>query len=68
MGNHGAPAEYRAASSHTERWRARGEVDLSHKHLFDDKMERHQTVEEAATKTKIWMAKDQMDTDTSQTD
>lgn len=51
MGNHGALAEFREASSHTGRWRVREEEDHLHKHLFDDKMERHQIAGKAATMT-----------------
>ena len=70
MENHGVQAECRAAFSHIEKWRAsEEEANSSRHHQLDGwVVERPQTVDEEVMRIKIWMAKDQTDTDTSQTD
>ena len=68
MENHGVQAECQAAFLHTEKWRASEEVVNSFHHQHDEWLERLRTVDEEVMRIKIWMAKDQTDTDTSQTD
>jgi hypothetical protein len=66
--NHGVRAEFLAVFSPTERWRASEEEVNLFRHQLDEWAERLQTVDEEATRIKIWMVKDQTDTDTNQTD
>lgn len=67
MGNHGVPAESLEAFLHTARWRVREEEETSYHRQQDELGARHQIVAEAVMRIKIWMAMDQMDTDTSRT-
>ena len=69
MENHGVQAECRAVFSPAERWKAsEEEVNSFPRHQLDEWVERLQTVDEEVMRIKIWMARDRMDTDTSQTD
>jgi hypothetical protein len=68
MGNRGVRVESLEAFSHTGKWRGReGEV-ISFQRLQDREWRaRHLTAAEEVTRMLIWMAKDLMGTDTSQT-
>ena len=68
MESHGVQAECRVAFSRIEKWRASGEeVNLFH-HRRGELAEKHQTADAEVMMIRIWMVKDQMGTDTSQTD